>query len=307
MLKLDALGFIENASDNIIEIGLDLSEHLLKPHLTDLVGDDHRSELSAFFERSLDDRSEGAGDEHFIEISIAESIAGDSAGETARPRWFSLCLRAIHDDGGKMIGALGLLRSIERLRALECEVHSRALIDPLTGLSNRHAFCASLRRQLLEGEPATLALFEIDRIRAIVLQYGQRTADEIIWGFAKFLEAMAAPSYELAHFEGERLAVILPETEIGSARAWVGDVLANFEMLAATKSQHAPRLTAIAGLAPVWQTVDLTLRKAEVALVLARARGGLQLAPEIGRDLTRPDIGRSHARSIQQGMRVVNG
>jgi PleD family two-component response regulator len=115
-------------------------------------------------------------------------------------------------------------------------------------------------------------------MRALLLRYGQRTADEVLWGFAKFLETMALPGHELAQLDGERFAVLLPEMTSRAAREWATDVLTTFAALAAPASAKAPQLTASAGLARVECTVDWTLREAELGLVLARAGGGGQVA-----------------------------
>ncbi len=127
-----------------------------------------------------------------------------------------------------------------------------------------------------------IAVFAVDSMRALMMRYGQRTADEVLWGFAKFLETMALSGHELAQLDGERFAVLLPEMTSRSAREWCEDVVATFAGLASPASNHArskgTHLTASAGLARVECTVDWTLREAELGLVLARAGGGRQVA-----------------------------
>ena len=281
VLKLDEKGFIQHASANISEIGYDLSQLLLKPHIADLAEREHGCDIHDYLARVLDSDDGESGVPDWLEfpVGLANSEEAEAAPLHARKKWYALSLRAIHNEKrGDITGALGLLRSVERLRALEGEVYSRALIDPLTGLANRHAFCAALRRQLTSGEEGIMALFEVDRMRAIFMQYGQRTADEIIWGFAKFLEAMALPEFELAQFDGERFCVILPRHSVQAAREWAQDVLETFGSLTVSTSSRAPRLSASAGLAGIECTVDWTLRQAELALVMARARGGMQVS-----------------------------
>jgi PleD family two-component response regulator len=137
-----------------------------------------------------------------------------------------------------------------------------------------------------------MALFEVERMRAIFMQYGQRTADEITWGFARFLEAMADPGHQLAQFDGERFAMIVPGEPSGAAQDWVRDVIDTFDSLALTHSGNAPRLAAIAGLAAIECSVDWTLRQCELALVLARARGGMEMARD------------DHAVTLRQRLRA---
>lgn len=278
VIRIDQGGFIETASPNLGEIGYDLSQMLLKPHLADLAHRDHFAELENYIEFVLAASPQQTAAVDWFEFPIAPAPSDDATGAPPRAVWYALSLRAIVDDSGVACGALGLLRSLDRIRALEGEVYSRALIDPLTGLANRHAFCAALRRQLGTGEGGVMALFEVDRMRAIFMQYGQRAADEIIWGFARFLETMVHPGYELAQFDAERFCVILPGLSSRESRRWVEEVLETFAALTLSASARSPRLSASAGLAPIAGSLDWTLRQAELALVMARAGEGMQVA-----------------------------
>ena len=277
IVRVDAQGFIETASSNIAEIGYDLSQLLLKPHLADLAEREHFLDLKSHIETVLSGKLEESADANWIEFSVGLKQPSEPGEPPKLAPWDALSLRALVDERGEVGGAIGLLRSVDRKRALEGEVHARALIDPLTGLANRHAFCASLRRQLAIDAQGSLAMFEIDRMRAVFMQYGQRTADEIIWGFAKFLEEMVNEEHELAQLGSERFCVILARVPPKASRRWVEDVLKTFASLTLSTSARAPKLSASAGLTPIACSVDETLRQAEVALVMARAKGGMQV------------------------------
>lgn len=274
VVRLDPNGFVAGATDNFIEVGYDLDALLLKPHLSDLADADFARDLGEHFRSVLS----GEIGEEWLEFPLRQCSPGEPCAERGRKCWVALSLSRLESENGEIAGAVGIVRSVDRLRALEGEIYSRALIDPLTGLANRHAFCANLRRQLTSGEPGMMALFEVDRLRAVFMQYGQRTADEIIWGFARFLEGMALPGCELAQFDGERFCAILPGASPQEARHWAADLLETFGALTLTASPRVPKLTASAGLAAIECTVDWTLRQAELGLVLARARGGMQVA-----------------------------
>lgn len=276
VIRLDRRGFIIHASGNIAELGLDFGAALLLPHITDLAEPDHAASLGEHIAAVL------AGETRpgWIEFPVApfNSAAGDTP---LGRRWYAISLRPMHDNASPDAapdGALCLLRSIQRLRLLEGELYNRAVTDPLTGLANRQAFCASLRRHLAGGGGQVIAVFAVDGMRALLLRYGQRTADEVLWGFAKFLETMALPGHEVAQLDGERFGVLLPELSLRAAREWAEDVVQTFAGLAEPASAKAPQLTASAGLARVECTVDWTLREAELGLVLARAGGGKQVA-----------------------------
>ena len=279
VIRLDRRGFIIHASGNVSELGRDFGATLLPPHITDLAEPEHAASLGEHIGAVL----AGEVRSGWIEFPVATDRADEDRDE--RPpqprRWFAISLRPMHDAGdpdGMPDGALCLMRSVQRLRLLEGELYNRAVTDPLTGLANRQAFCASLRRHLASGGGQMVAVFAVDGMRALLLRYGQRTADEVLWGFAKFLETIALPEHELAQLDGERFGVLLPAMNLRAAREWAEDVVQTFSTLTAPASAKAPQLSASAGLARVECTVDWTLREAELGLVLARAGGGKQVA-----------------------------
>ncbi|TAD75329.1 MAG: diguanylate cyclase [Sphingomonadales bacterium] len=274
VIRLDRHGFIIHASANIAELGLDISAALLLPHITDLAQRDH----VAFLREHVSAALAGHRQMGWVEFAVIACAEPAMCREPQRQRWFALSLKPMRDPAGTPDGALCLLRSVQHLRSLEGELHSRAVTDPLTGLANRQAFCASLRRLLAKGGGQMVAIFAVDGMRALLLRYGQRTADEVLWGFARFLETMALPGHELAQLDCERFAVLLPEMTSRAARDWAEDVVVTFAGIAAPVSAKAPQLSASAGLARVECTVDWTLREAELGLVLARAGGGKQVA-----------------------------
>jgi len=271
--RLDRHGFIIHTSANSLDIGLDLSATLLPPHITDLTTRDHAAFLGDQVKAVL------AGHTHsgWVEFPVFTSAEPDAFCAQQGQRWYALSLRPLVDASGETEGALGLMRSVQQLRSLEGELHSRAITDPLTGLANRQAFCASLRRYLAVGGGQMVALLAVDGMRALLMRYGQRTADEVLWGFAKFLETMALPGHEVAQLDGERFGVLMPAMSSRHVREWAEDVVQTFSTLAAPASAKSPQLTASAGLARVECTVDWTLREAELGLVMARAGGGRQV------------------------------
>jgi GGDEF domain-containing protein len=287
VIRIDRRGFIIHASGNLAELGaelgLDFGTALLLPHITDLAAPDHAASLGEHIGAVLAGESRAGWSE--FPLAPFNRDDAENARMAAGRRWYAISLRPMHDaadPGGPPDGALCLMRSVQRLRLLEGELYNRAVTDPLTGLANRQAFCASLRRHLAGGGGQIVAVFAVDGMRALLLRYGQRTADEVLWGFAKFLETMAqtptTPGHEVAQLDGERFGVLLPEMTMRTARDWAEDVVQTFSALAAPASARTPQLSASAGLARVECTVDWTLREAELGLVLARAGGGKRVA-----------------------------
>jgi len=274
VIRLDAGGFIVHASANIAGLGLDVTSALLPPHITDLAERGHAARLGEQVAAAI--AGEGTGG--WIEFPVIACTDRTTCRDQHCQRWYALSLRPMRCPDGASDGALCLMRSVQQLRSLEGELQARAVTDPLTGLANRAAFCAGLRRHLAEGGGQMVAVFAVDGMRALLLRYGQRTADEVAWGFARFLETMAPSGHEPARLDGERFAVLLPGMGPREARDWAREVVATFAQLAAPATARTPQLTASAGLARAECTVDWTLREAELGLVLARAGGGRQVA-----------------------------
>lgn len=274
VIKLNAQGFIEHGSDSLTMFGLDIAQMLLPPHIAELADSEYSGQVSRHFECAMRDENWTG----WIEFKVKGREPEPDCQESDRGGWYALSLRRLTTDTNELIGALGLLRSIERVRSLEDELFATALTDPLTGLVNRQVFLARLRDELVEGTGGYLAVLSIDRMRALFVQFGQRAADEINWGFAKFLQTMALPGSELAQIDGDRFAVLLPGMECDDARNWSNDLLDTLSSLALPASGRSPQITASAGLARIENTVDWSMRQAELALIMAQAGGGSRLA-----------------------------
>ncbi len=281
VVRLDRAGFIIHASENAVEIGIDASELLLMPHIADLAQTAHAASLAQYAAQIFAGEQVRGWVEFPLFIACQSRDGEEEQSNQPDPmfadRWYALSLRLVDNEDGAHPYALGLLRSVQKRHALEGEINNRALTDPLTGLANRSAFFARLRQTITGASSGSVAILSVDRLRAIFMQYGQRTADEIQWGFAKYLEAMSAPGSEVAQLDADRFIVLLPDMELKQARAWADDVLETFSGLAVTSSKSAPELTASAGLARVELSVDWTMRQAELGLVMAQAGGGMKI------------------------------
>lgn len=281
VIRLDQRGFLTRASGNIAELGVDVMAGLIPPHITDLADRDHVGQLGDQVNGVLAGHPM-AGWVEFPILACGDNQTANAHGRAHHRhgaecrRWYALSLRPVVLHSGEAEGAVGLLRSVQQVRSLEGELYARAVTDPLTGLANRDAFCASLRRQLAHGGGPIIAVLAVDGMRSLLLRYGQRTADEVLWGFAKFLEAMVLPEFEIAQLDGERFGVMLATSDEIAARRWCEEALATFAALASSASPKGLRLSASAGLARTQCTVDWTLREAELGLVMARAGGGGQ-------------------------------
>lgn len=306
IVRLDNAGFVLEASGATEGLGIDLGAQLLMPHIADLAAPSARSEVADYFEQVVAGKVQPAGIEFAVVPSpeCTESYDQNSSshahhspsGQTQR---YNLTLSLIEADRGEVLGAIGTLHPIE---PAPVQVQSN-FIDPfgapVTGLANRRCLTRALSASIAARETASVAIFAMDGMRSIFMQYGQGTADEIQWGFARFLEAMVEPQHTLAQIDDERFGVILSGMRSKEARDWAAGTLQTFLGLTMTSKGGKPTFSASAGIACAQQSAEWTLRQAELGLVMARSAGGMQAA------VCKPHAGLSSGKPIEQAMESV--
>jgi diguanylate cyclase (GGDEF)-like protein/PAS domain S-box-containing protein len=85
-----------------------------------------------------------------------------------------------------------------KLIAMQDELREQSLRDEVTGLWNRHYVDEMLDERLAiahaSGEPVCLIVADIDDFTQITAEYGTEAADEVVRGFAEFLQRQFRPS-----------------------------------------------------------------------------------------------------------------
>jgi diguanylate cyclase (GGDEF)-like protein len=107
----------------------------------------------------------------------------------------------------------------------ESELRKAATTDSLTGLMNRGAFIAraelSLARACPRHEQVALAIFDLDRFKAINDGYGHSAGDEVLRVFARILGATFRATDVVGRLGGEEFAVLLADVPAQEAIALV--------------------------------------------------------------------------------------
>jgi len=90
-------------------------------------------------------------------------------------------------------------------------------VDGLTGLMPRGPFIAALEREWAisrrHGGTLSVAIFDIDHLARVNMQYGKRCGDEMLRRVARGLSRGLRRGDVLARFGGEEFIVLLPRTE----------------------------------------------------------------------------------------------
>ncbi|MGH7505942.1 MAG: diguanylate cyclase, partial [Longimicrobiales bacterium] len=115
------------------------------------------------------------------------------------------------------------VRSMLRIKRLQDELEDKnrelerlSISDGLTGLFN-HRHIHGLLDQEFEradrsGDPATVAMFDLDRFKSVNDSYGHQSGDRVLQQFADILRSTAREIDHIGRYGGEEFMVILPET-----------------------------------------------------------------------------------------------
>ncbi len=121
--------------------------------------------------------------------------------------------------------AAGMLRikSLQdELRQSKSELLALSMTDALTGLSNRRHFDLRLaeefRRTQRYAESVSLLLIDLDHFKALNDRFGHPFGDRVLREIAQLVRISVREVDVCARYGGDEFAVILPQTELPSAR-----------------------------------------------------------------------------------------
>jgi diguanylate cyclase (GGDEF)-like protein len=121
----------------------------------------------------------------------------------------------------RLVVALRILSLQAQLISTREQLRQEASHDPLTGLWNRRAATAGLRRDLARaartGEPLAVLLADIDRFKTINDTWGHPVGDRVLVETAERLRRTVRDSDSIARWGGEELLIVLPDTDVDAA------------------------------------------------------------------------------------------
>ena len=216
---------------------------------------------------------------------IEEILRGDRADYTMEKRYVRadgrvisalLAVSLVSDADGVPLHFISQIQDISERHELERRLREQAEHDHLTGLYNRRRFHEELRRQIgrvaRNGEPAMLAMIDLDRFKDVNDRDGHVAGDELLRAVGRALAARLRRSDTLGRLGGDEFAAILvgADEEAGAAIA---------HMLVGAVEEVA------GGAAPVSASVGLARIEADddPASVLARADEAMYAAKASGR------------------------
>lgn len=267
IIKTDCNGFVCSASPTIARVGLPQSEQLFGRHLTDIVHPRHVPTIRLRHANAVAGRVDESWEEFAIPVESGE-------------RWFEIGMRGVPGDRGGISGVLSLMRNIDDKKNVERKLFVATMTDQLTGLTNRRAFTTMLDHMLADRIGGCVAIFDLDHFKAINLRYGQSLGDEVLVAFAGYVRASLRETDIISRIGGESIGVLLPGAGPADAEVICRRIVSGMGDLGKACGADDIPITASAGVARIGGSVDDTLRRVELALTLAKAKGRNRLEME---------------------------
>jgi diguanylate cyclase (GGDEF)-like protein len=194
------------------------------------------------------------------------------------------------------LAVTGVMVRVKR-RLVEAEVRQREIAnrDPLTGVPNRRAFDATLRREIaartkpsdghreVESEPLALFVLDLDDFKSINDTHGHQIGDAVLRSTTERVAGVLRANDTLARIGGDEFAVIAPGAHGDGARQLAESIRA--AVSAGEPGSQAPTPGASVGWAVFpedGEDYETLMRSADQRLLDLKHRAGRPKRPDAG-------------------------
>jgi diguanylate cyclase (GGDEF)-like protein len=171
-------------------------------------------------------------------------------------------------------------RDITERNALEEQLRHQAFHDNLTGLANRSLFRDRLDHALARASrgirPTAVLYLDLDEFKAVNDRLGHAEGDRLLVAVGERLRSATRAGDTIARLGGDEFAIIVEDTDAAEAGQSAARIL---EVLAKPFPLGERQVAARASIGIAIQSVDGAdadelLRRADIAMYAAKARGG---------------------------------
>ncbi|MHA6642432.1 GGDEF domain-containing protein [Mesorhizobium sp. A623] len=181
--------------------------------------------------------------------------------------------------GAVFLVAIALLIMVMIVRDVLADATAKSETDALSGLMNRRGFeyhaQDALRDALCHGAPVSLVIADLDHFKSVNDSFGHACGDRVIKAFAAFLREATSYNHIAGRIGGEEFAVLLPATNLATARLLAEGTRTAFSALPIEGLPGDHRCTASFGVAELRSGEDFNelIRRADQALYEAKKGG----------------------------------
>ena len=175
--------------------------------------------------------------------------------------------------------ALGFLLLSAAKEEIGLQHREAALLDPLTGVSNRRGFEAEVRRMLARGArsgtPTALLLLDLDRFKTVNDRFGHPTGDRLLQALTETVTAQLRDGDVLGRLGGDEFAVALNNARIDQALILAERIRRAVAAMRVKNADMEVSFTVSVGVASLRdvETLGVLLSEADAALYRAKAHG----------------------------------
>ena len=194
-------------------------------------------------------------------------------------------IAAMRDESGQVSHYVGASKDISRMVQREMELRERANRDKLTGLLNRHAGEAELKRNQLQAQnllrPYGVILGDIDLFKHVNDRFGHVAGDRVLKMVSAVLSAKVRSYDRAVRWGGEEFLIILADASLSVAMGLAERIRYAVEECT---DPEVGRFTISLGVA-LWEpgeSEEDMHKRADAALYQAKHRGRNQVAIATG-------------------------
>jgi diguanylate cyclase (GGDEF)-like protein len=165
----------------------------------------------------------------------------------------------------------------DKLETTLVRLNRLAREDALTGLLTRNVFLPAAHKEVARsartGEPAALAVADIDKFKRINDEFGHSVGDEVIKAAAERLKSHLRDMDYVCRWGGEEFVMLLPGVTPARAGETMERIRRSFERDTIATDAGAFTVTLTFGVAPLGDDVDEAIKAADAAMYEGKRAG----------------------------------